>query len=333
MIWNLNQRAKAVQKQEVLGLDLGASSIKAVRLKRQKDEIHLVSTGVFPPIDLSGKSVAVFPRLPESLSANYAAVCVSHEKSALRILTLAGTDDLEAQIREQLGAGADTRFAHLPLTPPNVKPARVLAASLPQDCVDACLALFRSGPPAACSLELSGLSVLSACLYSLGEESAQGPICVMEAGAQSTYVFFLHRGAPVLVRKYDIGAIRLLEAIEAELEVDRETALGLVQEGAIDLSHIFRDVMESAVRQIVISRDFVERQEKCRIGKILCSGAMTSSPFWRQMLRDTSAMEVEPWNPFSRLIVAADAMPTTQPGWESRFACALGAALGVMESP
>lgn len=331
MTWAFQRRSTAVQKQNLLGLDFGSAAFRAVHLRRIKGQVTVVGAAIYPPVDpLSDK--AALPELPESFDAPYASLCVSHESSAIRILTLSGPGDPAAQVREQFGSGEDARITQYPITPPQVRPARVLAASLPEKLIYACLDLFRSGPPALCNLEIAGLSALSTGLYALGEEAAREPLCLLDVGAKATIVFFLNQGVPVLIRKYDVGSDRFLEKVQNELNVDQSTAIGVLHEGAVDVTQVFKAVMESVIRQIVISRDFVERNEKCRIQNIYCSGAISSSPFWRQMLRDAAFMEVATWNPLDRLAVLPGVFPEECRGSETRFAGALGAALNVMET-
>jgi hypothetical protein len=330
MRWAFHRRSTAVQKQNLLGLDFGTTALRAVHLRRIKGQLTVVGAAIYPPVDPSSDKAAL-PEFPESYDAPYASLCVSHELSAVRILTLSGPGDPAAQVREQFGSGGDARITQYPITPPQVRPARVLAASLPEKLIYSCLDLFRSGPPALCNLEIAGLSALSAGLFALGGEAAQEPLCLLDVGAKATLVFFMNKGVPVLIRKYDVGSDRFLEKVQSELNVDQATAIGVLHEGAVDVMHIFKGIMDSVIRQVVISRDFVERNEKCRIMKIHCSGAISSSPFWRQMLRDVAFMEVTTWNPLDRLAVLPGAFPEECRGAETRFAGALGAALNVME--
>ena len=321
----------AVQKRSLIGFDFGSDSFKAVQLERIKNQYTLVAADIFPPVDITNPSVSL-PELPEIFNASYAALCLSHDQSAIRILTLPDIGDSTAQIREQFGPGTDFRFTQLPISPPGTKPSRILAAALPEKVIEAGLSLFQSGPPALCNLEISGASTIAAALFTLGEEAAQGPLCFLDVGARATFVFFMNRGDPVLIRKYDVGSARFLEKVQAELHVDQATAIGVLHEGAVDLTKIFHGAMDSVVRQIVISRDFVERNEKCRIGKIFCSGALSTSLFWRQMLRDMAAMDVEQWNPLDRIAVRPGGFPAVLQGMETRFSGALGVALNVMGS-
>lgn len=330
MTWAFQRRTTGAQKNNLLGLDFGSNAFRAVHLRRIKGQVTLVGAAMYPPVDPSSDK-AELPEFPESFDAPYASLCVSHELSAVRILTLSGPGDPAAQVREQFGSGGDARITQYPITPPHVRPIRVLAAALPEKLIYSCLDLFRSGPPALCNLEISGLSALSAGIFALGEEAVRGPLCLLDVGAKATIVFFMNQGVPVLIRKYDVGSDRFLEKVQGELNVDQATAIGVLREGSVDVTQIFKAVMDSVIRQVVISRDFVERNEKCRIVKIHCSGAISSSPFWRQMLRDVAFMEVETWDPLDRLAVLPGAFPEECRGQETRFAGALGAALNVME--
>jgi hypothetical protein len=120
--------------------------------------------------------------------------------------------------------------------------------------------------------------------------------------------------------------------IQQQMGVDREVAQGIISDGSFDISSCVRDVMGPFLRQLSISRDFVERQEKCRIGELYLSGGMSLSKYWVEAIGKGSKMKVHLWNPFEPIHIPTGAYPADLAGQETRFAAAVGAALGVYES-
>ena len=90
------------------------------------------------------------------------------------------------------------------------------------------------------------------------------------------------------------------------------------------------DVMDGFVKQIMVSRDFVERRENCRISKVYVSGGATKSRDWLTELRTALGYDVSLWNPFDAVKVADGMLGENLKDHESRFAAALGAALATL---
>jgi Tfp pilus assembly PilM family ATPase len=89
--------------------------------------------------------------------------------------------------------------------------------------------------------------------------------------------------------------------------------------------------MDPFLRQMSISKDFVERREDCRVLKVYVSGGTSLSRYWVDEIKSAAGTEVERWNPFASLRLAPDALPASLAGQETRFAAALGGCLRILE--
>ena len=92
----------------------------------------------------------------------------------------------------------------------------------------------------------------------------------------------------------------------------------------------FSGVLDSFIKQVIVSRDFVERRENCRISKIFASGGITASRDWLLELKTALGYDVELWNPFDILDVGEGVIPEDLVGQEGRFSAAVGAGLGTI---
>ena len=102
------------------------------------------------------------------------------------------------------------------------------------------------------------------------------------------------------------------------------------QGATIDISQSVHELASPFLRQLSISRDFVERQENCKISRAYLSGGMAMIWNWVKELREAMGLEVQTWDPFQGLALAPGAYPEALAGQQPRFAAAVGAALGVL---
>ncbi|MDD4870672.1 MAG: pilus assembly protein PilM, partial [Kiritimatiellae bacterium] len=207
----------------------------------------------------------------------------------------------------------------------------ILAVALPEAEAGIIAALLPTGLPAPFSLEVSGLATMSTFLHSVGKYIMENAVGVIDFGARiSTFALF-NKGLLALIRRFNFGTNTLLDNVQQALGVDRETAQGIVSDGSFDISQSVSEVIEPIVKQLTVSRDFVERRENCHISKIYVSGGITVSRDSLEEIRSSMGLEVVLWNPLEGLIVTQGAIPENMTGKESRFSAAIGAALATFE--
>ena len=119
--------------------------------------------------------------------------------------------------------------------------------------------------------------------------------------------------------------------MQSTLGVDRETAQGIITDGSFDISQSISDIMESLIKQMIVSRDFVERRENCHVSQLFVTGGLARSQDAIEDVRSAMDVEVEFWNPFEGMSISKDAVPPELEGKEWRLAAATGACLGVFE--
>lgn len=324
---------------EMLGIDLGASGIKVVRMRHAKEALTVLAADILPPLDpalLEAKTPHL--PLPKTLLTNYAALSVSGLRAGVRLLSLPGHGESEAavaeQIREHIGLNADQRMGYqvIPVAAGSGRPkeTRVLVVTLPEAEAAGLLRLVAVGPPAPRSLELSGLAALNAFAHGAGARHSQEAVAFVEAGAQVTLLGIFNKGALLLARKFDFGGEAVVQKVQQQLNVNAEIAHGIISDGSFDISQSVHEVMDPFLRQLTISRDFVERREECRLSALYLSGGMSLVRYWGEELRTASGLESKPWDPFEGMTLAPGALPEAWAGQRLRFSAALGACLGAL---
>ncbi len=314
---------------EILGLDWGSTTIKAVRLRMSKDQVLVVATDLLPT-PTPDDTRPLHKLLPAPLETKLAALTTQHPAVVARIVTVPqGTApeeaDLARYLREQLAADDSLRLRST-LVAATKTGGRHLAIAFPEDPLRSLLARVAAGAPAPLSLEWSPLGALNSLLRRLGAGAAQETFCLVDSGAHSTAMFFVHKGIPILVRKHEIGAEAVVDATRQSFGVDRPTALTLLAEGSIDLSAILMDTLLPMMRQLCIARDFVEREESCQIQKVYIAGGLSLNGLYKRWLHETLALPVDHWDPFADVTVVAGSHTTAHGGREILFAAAVEAA-------
>lgn len=315
----------------LLALDFATSGIKAVRLKKSKDQILMTAADILPPIGLNAEES---PALPKPLTSYYTSLCSTMENASLRVFqhAMAEGDKIEDVVRENLAVEDESRVGGRILTQGRGKrESTILGVSVPEKTVQHYLHLFDSGAPAPHSLEVSAVSALSAFLFSCGERTANQTVCVIDAGARFTTAAFFHRNQLQLVNRFDAGGEALMRQIQLSLNVDADMAGSILADGSVDISMPVQKVIAPAAKQLSIYREFIERQNKSPLSAVYLSGGLAAAAPWQTAIKNIFGFIPEVWNPFEKLEIQTDAYSEALKGQEPRFAAAVGAAIAGME--
>ena len=325
---------------EVVGVDMGTTGFKAVRMRRSKEGMQVLAADVLPvQWPEEDKPETAHLTLPKHLLTNYCALALSGDNAAVRIVSVPGHPDKnpvdEAHLREQVGLGDDFRMAYAVISQAVKAKAesKLLVVGMPEQETLGVLGMVAEGPPAAVGIEIAGLSAFNAFLQGPGQGLAQEAVGVIESGAKITFMAFFNKGVLSLVRKFDFGSETLVAKVQQQMGVDRDTAQGIISDGAFDISQPVHEVMDPFLRQMLISRDFVERKEECRVSAMYLSGGACLSRWWQEEMRNAAGVEVRLWNPFEGLSMAEGVLPEAWQGRETVFAAAVGVCLGALGEP
>lgn len=321
---------------DVVGVDVGGTATKAVRLKKGKAGITLMAADLLPVALRPGEGAAapVTPiHLPKPLRARNVALAISSPVAVVKLLNLPAHSDKSADshVSELLGLGDTSEFRVAYETVARTRAeTKVLAVAIPDQIPHAACGLFPAGRPAPCSIEISGLCSLTAYARGPGKENREQCVAVMDFGAYVTTVAFFNKGVLSLIRKFDFGISAILKRLKESLGVETEVALGILTDGSFDISQVLHQAMESFLQQAVISWDFVERRENTHVTKLFVSGGTAGLRSWSEEVRKKTGLDPEFWDPFAGLQIHPGAVPERLKGQEPRLSAALGAAMAVI---
>ncbi len=98
---------------DMVGVDFSTTATKVVRLKKMKDEIHLMGVDLLPAVDFSVAAQRI--ELPRNLAAHYACLAYSGPDSIIRMVNAPLSKDettlREGKLRELLNVKDDYRVS------------------------------------------------------------------------------------------------------------------------------------------------------------------------------------------------------------------------------
>ncbi len=320
--------------QDIVGVDLDQSGVRCVRIRKNGGVMTVLAADVLPAVTLDSGANGQL-HLPKSLLARHVAICLPGEHAVVKLLNLPGQleGDAQANIKEHMGVEeGDYRIGYQVVSQGHARAeTKLLTIAISESESKAACALFSAGWPAPISLENSGLASMSAFLHGPGMAHTDQAVGVIEQGARDTLAAFFNKGELVLIRKFDSGHFDLLDRIRKNLGVDQATAENIVADGSFDVSQIIKEVAEPFIKQLVISKHFIERRENCLIAKLYLPGGKGVSRDWQNEVKSAVSLNIDFWNPFEGMTIGPEAIPKQYEDQLSCFTGAIGAALGVFE--
>lgn len=325
---------------DLVSVDIGNTGIKAVRMRKTKEANQVVAVDVLPPaLNQGDLASGIVPLdLPQKLKARYVSLAIAGEGATVKLLSFPGPfkDSSIDKVIESLGIEdiEKYRIAYKLISEGHGRSeSRILAVGLPENLAQTAALLFPVGRPAPFSLEISGLASITAFLNGPATKHKNDAVAAIDFGDNASTFTLFNKGTLALVRRFEIGTDDIVDKVQESLGVDRETAQGIITDGAFDISQSVSEIMEPLIKQLIVSRDFVERRENCSIVRLYASGGVVLSHDSLDEMRSSMGIEVDTWNPFEaeNLVIMPDAIPAHLKGQEWRFTAAVGSCLATFE--
>ena len=150
---------------------------------------------------------------------------------------------------------------------------------------------------------MAAISVVNA--FQLNEpKSPELAALLLDIGAYSTSINFIHQGIPLITRIIRFGGAQLTEYIGQMSGVQADAAE--LEKIAISDSTqaLARTAIEPLAREIRSSIDFFERQHDCRVGSAFACGGSATSEFLVRIISETVGIELKRWNPSEHLDIS-----------------------------
>ncbi len=345
-----------------VGIDIGSSSIKAVSLKKEGNQVKLASYGFSENSDISQndlqknviKAAKTINRICDeagitSKNAISALPTFSVFTSVLNLAGVGGKDmaaavhweakkviplPLEEMILDwkRIGGdiGASTKDDKGAKDKKNMK---VLLTGAPKSLVKKYIAIFKEAKINLISLETEIFSLVRALL---GNDKST--IMIVEMGAGTTDISIVDKGIPILNRSIDVGGFTITKKIGEHLHVEPAKAeqfkydLGItsIESRESEVPKAIEEVFNPIVNEIKYANNLFQSKSGKTSEKIVLSGGSALLPNLANYLSKVLNTKVIIGDPWARISYPEDLKPLlAEIG--PRMSVAVGLALREME--
>ncbi|MFN2352111.1 MAG: hypothetical protein ABR497_09215 [Kiritimatiellia bacterium] len=323
--------------QDLTVVHLGAAGVCCARLRHAGEQTLLLGADLLPPavFDQNAPETVKPLALPKALQARYVAICLSCEDAVIKLLNLPGQmgEETESLVRENMGLGdGDYRIGYRLVSQGRHGRAetKLLTVAVPELAAQACCRLFPVGIPAPISIEVAGMAAMTAFASEPARQQEDYAVGCIMCDEQESFLAFFLKGELLLIRKFNFGHHDLLALIQQKLGVDHKTARDILADGSFDVSQIVKKAMEPFVKQLVISKHFIERRENCRLARIFVSRGDCVARDWMNEVRHGMGVEPEVWDPLGLVQLPSEPLSASLPQMHAfSLSAVIGAALGL----
>jgi type IV pilus assembly protein PilM len=314
------RRAKQTKRDVAVGLDLGASQIKAAVLRRQGEALQLSEYAIVPTChagvgrpEAQSQFAAQLQQVMSSLtvqerrvsvtiSSDSAIVCetefprmpLDEIKSALK---LNSTRYLRRDFSNYYLDAVELTETAADVKDKKPQAMKVLVGGANKEEV----LWYRNALLAAKIrpeiMELSAVSVINAFQASNKEVCEKEVVVLVDIGARSTSINFLRHGQPLMTRITHFGGFQISEYLAQMLTLEP----GAAEEEKLKMSDPVQPLVRSAIvplaKEVRSSIDFFERQHECHVTKAYACGGSACAPAIVEFLSEQVGMRIECWNP------------------------------------
>jgi type IV pilus assembly protein PilM len=342
----------ARKRDQLVSIDLGGRTTKAVNLQRKGDGFVMV-----------GYALLDAPIYERSLSAellgeHLKAVCQNFDsKSRCVSLALGVNDSIVRHAELPMMPVSDMRQVlknntknylqqDLPghvfdcfITPPRVtdKPAekpklssgspkcRVLVAGAKRQLIDDLQNAIKANGLTADHIVPGLLGPVNAFEMAMPEIFSREVVALVDIGFKNTSICVLEEGELMLSRVVGIGGDRLTAGLAESLGISYAEAEGIKIGMPTEVQSNLEALLLPLGRELRASIDFFEHQQDRTVSQVFISGGSARSEFIVQILQTELVAECKPWNPLNFLETS---LPTQQAAELEHVAAQLTVAVG-----
>jgi len=312
-------------KKEVVGIDIGSSSVKLIQLKDNKGSLQLLNVGIFPLtpesiVDntlMDSSSIAtVIKNLVSSLGIKIKDVVCSISGNSVIIRKIVLPAMPQEELEDQISWEAeqyipfdinDVNMDFQILSPDSNDPSKmnVLLVASKKDIINDYVAVFSEA-----GLQLSVVDVDSFAVQNAFEAnhdySSDDIIALVNIGASVMNINVIKDGLTLFTRDVQMGGNLYSEEIQKQIGLsgeDAETAKLLVSESTDEpLLNVILKVNETISQEIRRSLDFYNSTANDdRISCVFVSGGSSKVYNLINAIADKTDLQVERLNPFAKL--------------------------------
>jgi type IV pilus assembly protein PilM len=344
-----NQRGK--RRDQIVAIDLGSRTTKAVFLQRKGDTFALArytiqdapiyEKGVNP--DLLGehlKSVysALTPKTKQVILSVGVADSILRNAELPQITISEMRQMLKFNTKNYLQQDLADYVFDCSIVPPRQLPKadapkltkyKVWVGGAKSQLVQTLQTATKNAGLVADAITLSVLGPTNAFEMAQPEPFAKEVVALVDVGFKNSTIGILQEGELVLSRVVGIGGDKLTTGLAEAMGVSYAEAEGIKVGMPQEVESALQPLLSPLGRELRASIDFFEHQQDKTVGQVYLSGGAARSEFIVQALQSELMVTCKSWNPVSFLTMA---LPPQQVGEIEQVAPQLAVAVGAAAS-
>ncbi|MFH0791061.1 MAG: type IV pilus assembly protein PilM [Candidatus Omnitrophota bacterium] len=315
-----------------VGLDIGSSAVKIVKLKLLKDSVEFCGFGLEPAqagldillkrwdvkkvnLSVSGPSTIIryagFPKMEES-----------ELKNALKF---------EAQ--KYIPFSIEEVNLDAVILKSNLPDNKILVAlsAVKKDFMNQRLNLFKDRSVEINLIDMDSFALINAFNFNYPAKENSRSVALLNVGAALSSLNILEDGIPVLSRDILIAGNnftqKIMDIFGLNFKFAEELKINPVQEKKEELAQAMEIVFSNLANEVRISMDYCESQSACNVEKIFLSGGTSLLPGLKDSLSTLLGIQVEYWDPLKQIKFSDDIDSVKVKQLSGQLAVAIGLAL------
>lgn len=315
------------KKQDVVGIDIGSSAVKMVKLRETRGTFHLVSLGIAPlppeaivdnAIMDSSSVVQAIQELVEQhkiRTKNVATSISGHSVIIRKIqLPIMSEDELENSIQFEAEQYIPYEISEVNLDFHIVGPdagdpsqMNVILVAAKKDFVNDHVAVFRECGLNPVVMDIDCFAVQNTFEINYGA-SAEEVVALINMGAEAMNVNILRHGESIFTRDIQVGGNMFNEEIQKQMGLSAEDAERAKVGESIDraqataIREILETAMENLAQEVQRSLDFFSATSADeKVQKLYITGGVSKTPTVINALEGRLGIPVEVLDPFRQI--------------------------------
>ena len=322
-----------------LGLDMGSSAIKFVKLRPLKDAMELCDFSIEPAgLDLGPILKHIAESQQDTKRIN---LSVSGPSTITRYVNFPkmGYDEFKNALKFEAQKYIPFSLAEVNLDGHILNPdlpdnkMLVLLAAAKKDFISQRLKLAQDCGLQVNTIDIDSLALVNAFNYNypVSDNAKHSAVALLNIGAAVTNLDILEGALPRLSRDIHVAGNnftqKLVDGLGLGFKAAEELKLNPDKERLKEITDAIEPVIANLVSEIRTSFDYFESQSSSSVAKIYLSGAGSLLAGLKDTLADLLGIEVEYWDPLRKLEICDGIDPAKVKSSSSQLAVAIGLAL------
>lgn len=345
---------------DILGVDIGTSSIKIAEIGKTTDQLKLKNYGILETYGhlerlnnaIQTSSLKMMEKETAELLASLLAEirpetknCIASLPVFLAFTTLLELPEMSEADTSKTVAFQARQYIPLPISEVSlewqkvgeredaegIKKQQIILASVPNDHIKKYKAIFKAAGLKLISLEIEAFSIAR----SLFHNDDPTPTVLIDIGARSSSVMIVDKGAIKYISQTDFAGSSLTQAIASGLNINIRRAETLKKQrgllgsgGEYELSTIIQPFVDAIIEEAKRAVRIYEETYEGKIERVVLTGGGANLLGLEKYFSDQIGLSAMKGNPFTHLVYPGEIEPAINE-LNSLFAVAVG--LGIKE--